>query len=91
MKGEKNILSLLSYVALIIVGILIVINTLLPLIGVSVSGPFFNVISSLKDLFVLIVVGLSAYNFTVGKKKGVKIIFWIAVVLYVAGAVLVWF
>lgn len=86
--NNKNILNLLSFFALIIVAVLIVINNLLPAIGVNVSGRLFSILGTIKDIFILIVIGLSAYNFVAGKSKGWRITYWIAIVLFIVGVVL---
>ena len=92
-KTEKNInlLNLLSFVSLIIVAVLIVVNNLLPIIGIETKGPFFNVLRTIQEIFTVIVIGVSAYNFVAKKGKGLKITFWIAIAIFVVGIVLLWF
>lgn len=91
MKTDKNLLNLLSFFALVIVAILIFVNKLLPMVGINASGPLFGILSTIKEIFILIVVGLSAYNFVAYKSKAWKIVFWVAIVLFIAGVVLIWF
>ena len=90
-SSNKNALNTLSYVALIIVALLMLINHVLPLIGLDISGPLVNVLETIKNLFVLIVIGISAYNFLPGRAKWVSVLFWIAIIVYVVGTVLLWF
>ena len=92
-KTEKNInvLNLLSFVSLIIVAVLIVVNNLLPIIGIETKGAFFNVLRTIQEIFTVIVIGVSAYNFVAKKGKGLKIAFWIAIAIFVVGIVLLWF
>lgn len=90
-KEDRNILNLLAFSALIIVALLIVVNNLLPIIGIDIGGPFFKLLSTIEKIFTVIVIGLSAYNFVAGKTKTFKIIYWVAVALFVVGIVLVWF
>ncbi len=89
--GNKNILNLLSFFALAIVAVLIIINNLFPMVGIVIEGSFKNILSTVKDVFVLIVIGLCAYNFVAGKSKAWKIVFLVAVLLFVAGIILYWF
>ena len=89
--NNKNILDLLSFFALVIVAILIVVNNLLPIVGVEIKGVVFSVLNTIKEVFILIVVGLSAYNFVADKTKGWKITYLVAMILFVAGIVLYWF
>lgn len=92
MKSEnKNIFNFFSFIVLVIVALLILVNNLLPLIGVEIKGAFFGVLTTIKEVFILIVVGFSAYWFVASKKKAWKIIYWIAIALFVTGIVLYWF
>lgn len=88
---NKNLLNLLSFVALLIVAVLIVVNNLLPIVGVTLTGTLFSVLGTIKDVFILIVVGLSGYNFVANRSKVWKIIYLVAVLVFVAGVVLYWF
>ena len=90
-KTNKNVINLLAFSALIIVAVLIVVNNLLPIIGVEMTGPFFRLLSTIEKIFSIIVIGLAAYNFVAGKTKAIKIVYWVAVALFVVGIVLVWF
>ncbi len=90
-NSNKNILNLFSFIALIIVAVLIVINNLLPIVGVNITGAFFSILNTIKEVLILIVVGISAYNFVAGKSKTYKIIYWIAIGLFIAGIILIWF
>ncbi|MBE5734074.1 MAG: hypothetical protein E7347_03375 [Clostridiales bacterium] len=90
MKGSKNTLNALSFFALMIIGLLLVIERLLPIVGINISGVMVGVLSTVKDVFVLIVIGLSAYNFTSGNTRLIKNLFWIAVAIYIVATVLLW-
>ena len=90
MKNTKNTLNVLSYVALVIIALLLVISRFLPIVGITISGPIVNLLSTVKDVFVLIVIGISAYNFTSGNVKWVKILFWVAIIVYIVATVLLW-
>ena len=90
-KTNKNVINLLAFSALIIVAVLVVVNNLLPIVGVNVSGPLFKLLATVEKIFTIIVIGLAAYNFVAGKTKTIKIIYWVAVALFIVGVVLVWF
>ena len=77
-----------SYVALIIAGILIFIYNLLPLIGVNISGKILGALGLAKELALLVGIGFGAFAFTRGKKIWVAVLFWIALVLYIASVIL---
>lgn len=88
---NKNLLGLISFVALAILAVLIVVDNLLPLIGVTVGGVLFNVLDTVKDVLVLIVLGMSSYAFVKDKSKNVNIAYWVFVGLFVVGTLLSWF
>lgn len=90
-KSNKSILNLFCFIALIIIAVLVLINNLLPIIGVNISGSFFSLLNTIKEIMILIVISLSAYNFVAGKTKAWRIIYWIAIALFIAGIILIWF
>ncbi|MBE5749987.1 MAG: hypothetical protein E7346_03885 [Clostridiales bacterium] len=91
-SSNKNTLNTLSYVALIIVALLILIENVLPLIGINeIKGPLISVLKTVRNMFVLIVIGISAYNFLPGRAKWVSVLFWVAIIVYVVGTILLWF
>lgn len=90
-SSNKNTLNTLSYVALIIVALLMLINHVLPLVGLDIGGPLVNVLETIKNVFVLMVIGISAYNFLPGRAKWVSVLFWVAIIVYVVGTILLWF
>ncbi|MBS6464282.1 MAG: hypothetical protein KH436_05055 [Firmicutes bacterium] len=88
-ESKKGVFNLFSYIALILAALLLVVYNLLPLVGVNVGGTFFGVLAMIKDVLMVIVVGYFAYYFAYSTKgKAWKIIFWIALVLYIAGVIL---
>lgn len=90
MKGSKHILNVISYIALVIVALLLIITRGLPIIGIIISGPIINLLSTIKEIFILIVIGVSAYNFASNNKKWVKVLFWISIVVFIVATVLLW-
>ena len=85
--SKKNIGNLLSFVALVILALLLTVSNILPLIGINLDGSLFGLLGLIKDLAVLIVIGLGAYYFTRGNKV-LNIIFWVAIIIYVACVIL---
>ncbi len=90
-SSNKNILNLLAFCALIIVALLMLIDNLLPLVGIEVKGAFFNILRTISNIFTIIILGVSAYKFTADSKKWLGILFWIAVAIFVVATVLMWF
>ena len=88
---NENTLNLMAFVALVIVAVLIVVNKLLPIIGIETKGLFFNALETVQLLLSVIVIGISAYNFVANKSKTWKIIYWISIALFIASIILLWF
>ena len=89
-NSNKDLLNTLSYVALVIIAFLLVIRTFLPVLGVNISGALVSILETVQNVFIILVVGICAYNFTIGKAKWVKILFWVAVIIFVVATVLIW-
>lgn len=81
---SKKFLNGLAYFALIITGLLMLISGVLPRIGIEISGSAIGVLELIKNLFVLLVIGGVAYNYILGKAKWIKVLYWIAVIVFIA-------
>ena len=90
MKGEKKTLNLISYVALVMIAFLLLVTQILPMIGLNVEGALVNLLSTIQNVLVLIVIGFNAYSFASTNKKWVKILFWVAVAVFIVATVLIW-
>ena len=88
---KKNTINFISFAALFIVALLVLVNNILPLIGVEVKGLLFVILETIKDVFFLIVVGVSAYGFVANKTKAWKIVFAVVFVLFLVGMILRFF
>ena len=94
MKSEKKnngVFNLFSFIVLMIASTLIVTNNLLPIIGIGINGPLFNILETIKDVLLLVMVAILSYNFIIGKGKVIAVFYWVAVVIFLAGIVLRWF
>ena len=90
-NSNKNFINLLSYVALVIVALLMVVDILGHFNILTISGGLvFNLLTTIKNLCVLIVIGCAAYNFLPGNKEWIKILFWVSVIVLIVGTVLMW-
>ena len=85
---KKSTLSFIAFVALFIVALLVLVNNILPLIGVSIGGMLFVILETVKDIFFIILVGFSAYGFVASKTKSWKIVFIVIFVIYLVGIIL---
>lgn len=91
MGNSKNqIIKTISYVSLIIIGLLVVIGSFLPLVGIVIKGALINILDTIKNVLVLIIVSVIAHGFISGKAKWVKVLYWVAIIVYITGIVLTW-
>ena len=87
-QARRDFIKICCFVTLLLAAVLIFVDNLLPLVGVDVSGMLFNVLRLIKDIALLLGIVFGAYSFARAHGKTWVIIFWIAVALYVASAIL---
>ena len=71
-KETKDLLKTISYLALIIFALLLAVERILPLVGISLQGVLLYVLDTIKNIFIIIVIGVNAYSFVEGKADWVK-------------------
>ncbi len=90
-KSNNGIFNLISYIILMIVAILIVLRPLLPLFVEGGSdGLLVNILETIKEVLILVMIGIMSYNFIIGKGKTIVIFYWVAVAIFFGGIVLRW-
>lgn len=92
MSSNKNsFVNVLAFVALIIIAVLEILSGLNHL-GISILGATLLVLlNTVKNICVIIVISVAAYDYVSNKKKGHKIAFFIAIVVFLLGTVFAWF
>ena len=89
-KSNKTIMDLIAYVALVVVAVLIIL-TGLDAVGVKIFGStVLNLLDTIKNVSILIVVGFASFNYMKNGGKAIKIIYWVAVAIFIVGTVLLW-
>lgn len=89
MSSENGkILNFIAFVALIAVALLQVLEVLKPIL--SFDGLVINLINTIKNFCICLVVGITAYKFVANKSKGLKISYWVSIIIFVVGTVLIW-
>ncbi|MBQ8885201.1 MAG: DUF4310 family protein [Clostridia bacterium] len=78
--STSNVLRVCSYFALII-------SAFLFLFGGIFQGRLTGVLNLIGQLMLLVGIGIPAYDFTCGKHIAWRVIYWIALVVYVFGCV----
>ena len=90
MKNDKKLINTLAYGALVLIACMLLITRLLPVLGVTISGPIVNILATIQNVLVLIVIGYYAHCFASNNRKWIKVLYWISVIVYVVATVLVW-
>ncbi len=88
--SNKNILNVLAYVALMLFAVLEIFAILAHFGVLTMGGLLVNLLNTIKNICVCVVIGFTAYGFLGGKKKGWVIAFWVALVIMVVCTVLLW-
>jgi len=87
---NRGLVNFLSYIALLVIALLIVTGNLLPIFGIEIKGTFISVLNTIRNVLILVVIGFAAFNYIPGKPKWIKILFWISIVVFVVGTCLIW-
>jgi len=84
-SARNDLVRLCCYIALVLSGVLLIITNVLPLIFDGLrGGTLVNVLDMIKNIALLLGIVFAAYSFARSHGKTTTIIFWIALVLYVA-------
>lgn len=89
-KESEKMMATLSFIALVIIALLLAIEYILPLIGVNIEGVLVNILNTVKNVFILIIIGVGAYGFLEGKAKWLVWVYWIAFAIIAVVTVLMW-
>ena len=89
-KETKDLLKTISYLALVIFALLLAVERILPIVGVELGGVLFNLLNTIKNIFIITVIGVNAYSFIDGKAAWVKWLFWISIIIIVVATLLIW-
>ena len=76
-----------SYFALVIAAAIFLFSGLVGFLGLTALLPLVSVFNLIGQICLVIGIAFPAYDFTAGKKKVWRLIFWIALVVYVFGCV----
>lgn len=87
-QAKADFVRICCYIALVLAAVLIFVNNLLPLLGIDVSGTFFDVLALIKDIALLLGIVFGAYAFARAHGKVWTIVFFVALALYIVSAVL---
>lgn len=91
MNSERNnLLNFIAFIAVIIIAVLEVFNVLAHFGVLTVGGTLINLLNTIKNLAILLVMGITAYKYAEHRKKGVRITYWVCIAVIVVATVLMW-
>ena len=82
---NNDIIKFCAFWGMAIAAILFVVGGIMSWAGVGLS--LVSIFNLLAQIALAVAIALPAYNYVRGKKKGWKIFYWIALVIYVFGVV----
>lgn len=89
-ESRSNALIIMSFVAFIIIAVLEIIAGLKSM-GVDIFGStIMNLLNTVKNICVIFVIGINAYRFVENKSKTWKIIYFVALIVYIVATVFMW-
>lgn len=89
-ESRSNLILIMSFVAFVIIAVLEIISGLRSL-GVELLGAtIMNFLNTVKNICVIFVIGINAYRFVQNKSKTMKIIYFIALIVYIVATVFMW-
>lgn len=86
-KNNNDFIKVCAYLALALSAVVFLVNALLGFFGGNL-GLLGSILLAVGQIAMAISVAMPAYQFTKGKGAFVVILYWVALILYVASAVL---
>ena len=91
-NSEKNVnlLNLMAFVGVIIIAVLEIFGFLASHDILTVGGALVDFLNTVKNICILLVIGIMAYNFVKGKSKGWLITYIVALCIIILTTVFIW-
>lgn len=86
-SSQTNLVRLCAYIALLIAATLFLVNGLLGLLEVAGMGKLISVLGFIGKVCLAVGIVFPAYDYTCGKKRIWRVLFWVAVAVYLLGCV----
>ncbi len=83
----NTVIRVCSYFALVLAAAIFLFNGVVQTLGITLFVPLIALFNLIGQICLVIGIAFPAYDFTVGKKKGWRIVFWVALFVYVFACV----
>ncbi len=87
-SSKSDLIRACTYFALVIAAGLFLFNGIVSALELTVLNAVASVLSLIGRVLLAIGIGFPAYDYTAGKGKAWRIVFWVALVVYIVGCVL---
>lgn len=84
-KSSKSLISTFAFAGLIIAAGVFLASGIFNFLGILTG--IISILDLVGKIALFLVVAICAYQFVIGKTKGWKIVYWIALIVYAAGVV----
>ncbi len=85
--SSGSIVRVCSFCALVIAAAIFLFSGLVQALHISALSHLVSVFNLIGQICLVVGIAFPAYDFTLGKKRGWKVVFWIALIVYVFGCV----
>ena len=89
-EKNVNILNLMAFIGVIIIAVLEIFGFLASHDILTVGGTLVDFLNTVKNLCILLVIGIMAYYFVKGKSKGWLITYIVCVAIIVLTTIFIW-
>ena len=83
-----DLVHVCCYIALVLAALLLAITKIFGFFNVNVGGTVMSVLSLIQEIAMLVGIAFGAYAFARSKGKTWVIIYWVALIIYIAAAIL---
>ena len=84
-KSTKSLTSVCAFVGLIIAAGVFVVSGIFNALGLF--GAVVGILDLVGKIALFLAIAICAYQFVIGKTKGWKVVYWIALIVYAVGVV----
>ena len=87
-QKKVNVLHFIAFVSLVVFAVLQIFSALKSVI--QLGAVLTNVLETVKNIGIILVFGITAWEFVANKSKGFKITYWICLVIFILATIGLW-
>lgn len=87
-RSGIDLVRVCCYVALVLAALLLAITKIFGFFNVNVGGSVMSVLRLIQEITMLVGIAFGAYSFACSRGRTWVIIYWVALIIYVAAAIL---